>query len=188
MKKLCSFFQRRQLNLGSTPGNVEKRLLLIPIVYIFLHIWNTAEFVLLSTGFNTDPCTGKPLQTFFHVITILQVRQNKSVGHLAHTVWQCLTATGTETACEVIHVAPLVQVYPAWCSYHLRWCPIIFLCHWLSVTMGIRLMTLVFMKLELHVMCTPFYISVGMYVCMYVCCLTTKSLNLNNTKWNGWRW
>ena len=29
---------------------------------------------------------------------------------------------------------------------------------------------------------------VWMYVCMFVkCCLATKSLNLNNTKWNGWR-
>jgi len=64
----------RQLNLGSTGRNVEKRLLLIPIVYTILRIWNTAEYILLSTpGFNTNPCDESSLRTFFYVITILQV-------------------------------------------------------------------------------------------------------------------
>ena len=57
-------------------GTVEKRLLAIPLLYIFLRMWGTLQFFysLGVSGTIHKGCIPKPVQIIFFVFGILQVR------------------------------------------------------------------------------------------------------------------
>jgi len=57
-------------------GTVEKRLLAIPLLYIFLRMWGTLQFFysLGVSGTIHKGCIPKTVQIIFFVFGILQVR------------------------------------------------------------------------------------------------------------------
>lgn len=68
--------QLSEVHENSENLNVERRLLLIPIVYVIIHIWDSCQLVssfILSDKVDPEGCTQFYVKTVFFVFGILQV-------------------------------------------------------------------------------------------------------------------
>ena len=66
---------RARTDSQNHPG-IERRLLLIPIVFILLRMWGTIQFFfsLATSDLNQDGCVPYWVATVYHVLGVLQVR------------------------------------------------------------------------------------------------------------------
>jgi len=61
---------------SKTSGNVEKRLLLIPLVFILLRIWGTIQFFfsIATSELNEEGCVPNWVATIYFMLGLLQVQ------------------------------------------------------------------------------------------------------------------
>ncbi len=69
---------------SASRSGIEKRLLLIPLMFILLRVWGTVQFFfsIATSDLNQDGCVPQWMATVYYVLGILQV----SLSHISYNI------------------------------------------------------------------------------------------------------
>ena len=87
----CVLCSQVRLRAGGSQGGVEKRLMLIPLMFVLLRMWGTIQFFfsIATSSLNQGGCVPPWMQTVYLVLGILQVVCVCVYTHVVHISSLC---------------------------------------------------------------------------------------------------